>query len=206
MYTVYLRTNTVNGKQYVGQTGNFRKRQNAWNSLTQKYANHFLIEERARYGLDNFTTKVLAEVETQEEAWELEEHYIKELNTLYPNGYNISIEGRTNSGAPKGKLNHRYGKKHTDETIRKMSEVKKGKKRSAETVRKMRESLTGIPNLKLSKQVLQIDIETDEIVAEFPSMAEVYRQLGFFQSTISKCCNNKQKTAYGYKWQYKKVS
>lgn len=26
MYTVYLITNTVNGKQYVGQTGNFRKR------------------------------------------------------------------------------------------------------------------------------------------------------------------------------------
>lgn len=55
-----------------------------------------------------------------------------------------------------------------------------------------------------SKSVLQKDIETDEIIAEFPSTMEIERQLGYSNGNISQCCNGKRKQAYGYKWQYKK--
>ena len=102
MYTVYLRTNTVNEMKYVGQTGDFKVRNYQWNSLKEKYANDFLTKERNQYGLDNFTTVVLAQVETEEESLELEEYYIKALNTLYPCGYNISKGGKGNGGALKG--------------------------------------------------------------------------------------------------------
>ena len=60
-------------------------------------------------------------------------------------------------------------------------------------------------NGKCSKPVLQIDKNTNEVIAEFPSIHQAERQLGFNNSSISKCCKNKPNynTAYGYKWMYK---
>ena len=33
MKTIYIRTNTMNGKQYVGQTSNFKRRERDWKNL-----------------------------------------------------------------------------------------------------------------------------------------------------------------------------
>ena len=187
MYTVYLRENTVNGKQYVGQTEDFKVRNYQWNSLKETYANLFLTEERNQYGLDSFTTQVLAEVETQEEAWELEEYYIKELNTKYPNGYNKSKGGKCAGDALKGIPK-------TEEHKRKLSEVNKGIPKSEETKRKMGEAH--------SKPVLQLNKNTLEIIKQWSSTNEVQRQLGYSQANISACCMGKRKSAYGFKWSY----
>ena len=70
-------------------------------------------------------------------------------------------------------------------------------------------------NGKYSKPVLKIDHISNEIVAEFPSIMEVERQLGFANTHISVCCKggyfSKERNkwvnisqAYGFKWQYKK--
>ena len=58
---------------------------------------------------------------------------------------------------------------------------------------------------KKIKSVLQMD-KTNKIIAEFPSINEVERQLGINQSNISMCCNGKRNTAGGFKWQYIKES
>lgn len=58
-------------------------------------------------------------------------------------------------------------------------------------------------NGKLAKTVYQYTLD-GVFVAEYPSTMEVQRQLGFKQPSISYCCNGKLKTAYGYKWRYKK--
>ena len=58
-------------------------------------------------------------------------------------------------------------------------------------------------NGKKSKPVLKIDPISNEIVAEFPSIMEVKRQLGIKHLHISECCNGKRKTCGGFKWQYK---
>jgi group I intron endonuclease len=58
------------------------------------------------------------------------------------------------------------------------------------------------PIHKLSKQVYQID-STGNIIKIWNSIADIYRELHYPTSNISSCCNNKQKTAYGYKWKYK---
>lgn len=50
---------------------------------------------------------------------------------------------------------------------------------------------------RFCKQVLCL--ETGKV---YPSTNEVERQLGFAHSYISKCCNGKRKTAYGYTWRY----
>lgn len=61
-------------------------------------------------------------------------------------------------------------------------------------------------NNKRSKPVLQIDKNTNEVIAEFPSIHQVTRELGYDLAHISACCQNKPhyNTAYGYKWEFKK--
>ena len=58
-------------------------------------------------------------------------------------------------------------------------------------------------NGKKSKPVLQIDKNTNEVIAEYPSLREVERKLGFDNGHISACCNGKLKQAYGYFWKHK---
>lgn len=58
-------------------------------------------------------------------------------------------------------------------------------------------------NMKdLSKPVKQFT-KDGVFIKEYPSMHEVERQTGFYYSHIGKCCNGKQKSAYGYIWRYK---
>ena len=57
-------------------------------------------------------------------------------------------------------------------------------------------------NGKKSKQVLQYDLQ-DNLIKEFPSLIQVYRELGFSYGHIGDCCKGKLKQVYGYKWKYK---
>lgn len=41
-YTVYLRTNLINGKQYVGQSGNIKERNLTWKSYKTPYSRYIL--------------------------------------------------------------------------------------------------------------------------------------------------------------------
>lgn len=56
---------------------------------------------------------------------------------------------------------------------------------------------------KLSKAVLQFDLN-DNLVKEYPSIQQIYRENGFSRGYICDCCNGKRKTAYGFKWKYAK--
>ena len=56
-------------------------------------------------------------------------------------------------------------------------------------------------NGKLSKPVLQFTLD-GEFVREYPSTAECARN-GFSQSSVSACCNGKQKTHKGFRFMYK---
>ena len=96
MGVIYLRTNLVNGMQYVGQSSNFKNRESNWKNKNQPYANQFLTKARNKYGLDNFKTEILIECQTEDELNNWEKYYIKSYNTLFPNGYNFQDGGKTN--------------------------------------------------------------------------------------------------------------
>ena len=57
---------------------------------------------------------------------------------------------------------------------------------------------------KRKKITLQIDPNTNEIIKEWPSIAEAEKQLGVSFGHISMCCNGKRKTCGGFKWEFKK--
>lgn len=56
-------------------------------------------------------------------------------------------------------------------------------------------------NGKRSKWVIKLSLN-NEILHFYPSTAQVERELGYDQGCISKCCNGKHKTAYGFVWKY----
>lgn len=53
-----------------------------------------------------------------------------------------------------------------------------------------------------SKQVLQIDKQTGQIIKTWPCTMEIQRVLSINQSHISQCCLGKQKSCGGYIWRY----
>ena len=175
IYKIYLRRNKVNGKCYVGQTSNFRQREHQWKCLKWRYGNEYLDKDRISYGLDAWTVEILAECDTQDEAWKLEQKYIKELNTLYPNGYNLAEGGASSTGF-----------KLSEETKRKMSEIRKGILLNRED---------------LSKLVYQYTLE-GELVEIWASTRECGRN-GYNSSKVAACCRGEQQKHKGYKWSYK---
>lgn len=86
-----------------------------------------------------------------------------------------------------------------------VSDALKGRKMSADAVENMAKTKRGIYNTKNSKPVVQMD-KTNKIIAEFPSMCQVQRELGLSIGHIYECCRGKRNTCGGYKWKYKEAS
>lgn len=189
MKCIYLRTNTVNGMQYVGQTNNIEQRNRQWKCLKWGYANPIISQDREKYGLDKWNFEILKECDDSEgDYWET--HYIQELKTTYPNGYNMS-EFSTNLGL-----------KHTEEAKKKMSEALKGKIPWIKGKHHTEEAKQKNKDKHLCKTVYQYTLD-GELVREWESTAECGRN-GFHQGHVAECCNGKIKKAYGYKWSYTK--
>ena len=188
-YTVYLRTNLINGKQYVGQSGNIKERNLTWKSYKTPYS-RYIDEDKKKFGIDAFSFATLAECETQEEAWELEQRYIAELGTKYPAGYNIS------DGGPgcKGNIPWNKGVPMTKEVYEKCKPTMfkkgvapwlKGKHHTEETKKMLSQIL--LNNKATSKEVAQYTLDW-ELIATYPSASEAARQTGFKSRGISRAC------------------
>jgi hypothetical protein len=54
---------------------------------------------------------------------------------------------------------------------------------------------------KLSKPILQLDLE-GKVIKEWKSITEASKN-GYKLSKLSRCCNGKQETHFGYKWKFK---
>jgi hypothetical protein len=154
---IYKITNLVNGKVYVG------KRAYSKEKFLKSYyygSGKYITLAIKKYGKWNFSKEVIEECESLEDMGKREKYWIKELDTMRPNGYNLCIGGNGAVGYhhteewkyEMSKL--RRGKKHSEEWCRRISESNKGKKRSEEIREKMRKSHLGIPLSEKHKQGL----------------------------------------------------
>lgn len=93
MYKVYVWTNSVNGKRYVGTTGTTMEKRAGANGYYYQGSPKFYAAIQ-KYGFDKFYYDILADGLTKEEAAELEARYIKEFDTMNPDvGYNLQEGG-----------------------------------------------------------------------------------------------------------------
>lgn len=149
---IYRIINNINGMVYIGQTTQSLKRRWAVHKSEHKRVkyNTYLYNAMRKYGIENFSIEEIARpiVETQEALDKLEIELIKSHNSTDRSiGYNIDLggkSGRKMSDESKKKLseihlgdkNAMHGKTHTDEVKAKMSKARKGKTQSKEWIEK----------------------------------------------------------------------
>lgn len=142
IHYVYLTTNLINGKQYVGDHTENRYKNYLGSGKSLKIA-------IKKYGKENFKKEILEYFDSREKSHLAEEKYIKLYNTMCPNGYNISPTGGlyksgSHSEETKKKMSESAKNiKNPEIKSKKISESKKGIKRSEETIKKMSESNKG---------------------------------------------------------------
>lgn len=89
MKEIYMIINKINNKKYVGQTN-----QGAHKRFSQhKVADSLIGRAIRKYGEDNFEIRILEKVRV-DEANAYEELHINNNNCVYPNGYNLTQQGR----------------------------------------------------------------------------------------------------------------
>jgi group I intron endonuclease len=137
---VYKAINTVNGKVYIGKTKNLRIR---WLQHCKSRSHCVALQNAiAKYGENSFKLETIFEDNCPVVVSHKERIFIKEFNSMAPNGYNLTIGGE---GAPhteqskkklseskKGSKNPMFGKKMSDEHKAKISASLMGKKRPQE--------------------------------------------------------------------------
>lgn len=201
---IYKWTNKINGKKYVGQTVNPRKRY-----LQHKRGERAdcQIIDRAilKYGVENFDYTVLLTIhaDTREELRglldEAEIASIRLEQSYYKTGlgYNMTLGGMT-----RGSYNH------SEETRLKLSKIKKGKKLSEAAKRNIAEGHRGLKFTELHKTNLQAAHKADMkhvrqltvdgvLIAEYDSIKAAERTTGINRGGISACINGRQQRTTG---------
>ena len=197
-FIVYVHTNKVNNKKYVGITS--KKPEVRWG----KEGNGYKKQKRffnaiQKYGWDNFDHEILFEGLSLKEALKKEFEISKIFNsTLNEYGYNnavgrggnfyLSEETRKKySEASSGVNNSMYGKKHGKETLLKLSEnahVMTGKENPA------------------SRAIRGTNLKTGEII-EFESASQAAKYFGLHNNShFIECCKGKRKSCAGHTWVY----
>jgi group I intron endonuclease len=89
---VYVITNKVNGRQYVGQT--IRSVEERWKQHCASNSNCVLLRRAIKkYGKVRFTVKVLMQCDSLKQMNRKEMYYIRLFKSLSPNGYNLTSGG-----------------------------------------------------------------------------------------------------------------
>lgn len=139
---IYLITNNINGKKYIGQSRNLVKRWNDHKDEARHNRSTLLIHNAMReYGIDNFSFDILLECPIDMlDVWESD--MIRLYDTFVPNGYNI-----------------RDGKKGISEEERlKLSERMKENNpmKNPEVVDKVRNKLKGVHTNRVTEYQIEV--------------------------------------------------
>lgn len=222
---IYLVTNTVNGKQYVGQTTR---------TIVWRWRGHLSCARRGsmlplhcairKYGSQAFSVTIVQKCSTQVELDSAEVHWISELRTT-KTGYNLA-EGGVNSRILRGKNHPHFGKHLTDEHRAKlsiahtgktmseaarqqMSRSQRGRKHSAESRAKISLGLMGRPcgettrrkiGQRTSRSIRQLSPD-GQFIKEWQSITEAASTLGYARTNLVKALKC-QKPYHGFMWMY----
>ena len=205
------------GKRYVGQTTNIRIRLKGHKYDYRRKKNgkwkHTFPWARAvrKYGWNKLKFFILQKFHPDElnvkdllNKWE--PHWIKWFKSnekVY--GYNVEDGGNSRipsvetkakiSAAMKGEKNHFFGKKHSENSLAKMSASQKGKKRSAESVAKQVATMTGSTHSAETKAKMSASAKRDRALNPRTHSAETRAKIGAasYKAVIVTFPNGKEK-------------
>ena len=156
MYSLYKITCSQNGKVYIGYTSKTIDERFKIHCENAKCKRNYALADAMRvYGIPAFTIELFLQCESHKEACEHEIRLIKELNSILPNGYNMTHGGdgvpmipeviAKMSASKKGKVTPKMlahlqkmkGRKLSLEHKAKLSAAGKGRKKSKEWIQKI---------------------------------------------------------------------
>lgn len=220
---IYKVTNLVNGKCYVGQTR--MSLQNRWKHHRYAHGCSALHSAIEKYGVENFTIEQIDSADTQDELNQKEQFWIAKLNTLSPNGYNLTTGGESPvwcedsrlrmSESKKGnypseetrkilrevKLGERnsfYGKHHTDESKQKISASKKGQLPWTAGQAWSDENIQKIRLGQKTRKPIRC-IETGKC---YDSIRHACKQLNLSNGNLGRALRGLAHTCGGFHWEY----
>jgi hypothetical protein len=194
---IYIITCNVTAKQYVGQAISHRKNHNKYRTYgyigrfnghiseairnTKKMGCTYLNSAIRKYGKENFDVELLENC-PYNEIDNLEKYYVKKYNTLAPNGYNLTVGGKSNYTWVNPKLlninneldeqgvnivlkrGRNFGYTHKTETIDKMKKYYETiSEKDAETKKKtMQKTMSEHHETKRIDMLLKLGIQFDE--------------------------------------------
>lgn len=151
---IYSITNKINNKKYIGVTKDLdtRKRKHFWELKNNRHSNEKLQRDYNVFGASAFEVEILEELKyaTKKEGFKKEVFYIGKYNSC-DDGYNMSygadgsnlsqITDDTREKHRQEMLGNTYwlGRKHTEETKKKIGDVHRGKTVKASTRKKLSE-------------------------------------------------------------------
>ncbi len=147
----------MNGKVYIGQTGQELKDRFGCNGANYKHSRHFWNAIQ-KYGWDNFKHISLINGVSLEVANIVEEMLIKKYNAMNNKyGYNMIAGG--NNRARRQEVTDEIAEKNrhpSPETLRKMSIASTGRKHTLEVIEKIRKSNIGKKRSKEARKKMSI--------------------------------------------------
>ena len=112
IYSIYLITNKVNTKLYIGVTGKEIIERFKEHCRSARYNSKSLLHKAMRKnGIENFRASLLVTYPSKKEALEEEKKYIARLKTKIPYGYNLTCGGE-------GLDEFKYNRKQKQELVK----------------------------------------------------------------------------------------
>ena len=193
---IYLWTNLVNGKKYVGQTTCFYRRMKTYRYT---YPNAYMEHAVNKHGLDNFDITILERDVPLDKLDEREQYWLDYYQSYdLDKGYNICRIASTTEGVT-----------HTEEWCKEHSEWLKDKWATDEDYRKFwHDKMSGENNYFYGKDCSGdknghaksiICVEKNKI---YTTVKEAAKENNTSRQNISNALNGRQETAGGYHWEY----
>lgn len=166
---IYKITNAINNKVYVGQTIKDLKIRWSQHKSQTRYVGQncnrkicrYLHTSMKKYGIENFFIEIIETCQNIGELNSKEVYWIKKLNSLAPNGYNLNYGGDNKKHSERtkkllseklsGKNNGMFGKKGSQKQKDWLADYNKNKVISDKTLEKMKKAQQLRTSLGLNK-------------------------------------------------------
>lgn len=205
MAFIYVITNDINNKQYVGKTNSSiikRFKEHIRDSKIKRCEKRPLYNAINKYGAEHFHIEQLEECSAEESA-QREEYWIAKLNTYGHNGYNATRGGDSKKYYDYKEIVDKYLELQSQRDTARYFNCDANTVRMA--CRDMDIDITPMAEQiknKYGYRIAMCDIQTNQILHTFNSIHEAANYLGNDNkcSHIGQVISGKRKSAYGYKW------